>query len=1091
MNVRAFLQNLKEAALRRFIERDVPLSQNDPYPAEFPPLSHFQQGYKPPVAAPTPPPAAPKPVAPPRMAPAVEAPAAPKAQLVTNLTPMQKKIADSLEQIFEFRVNTAREEGGEPTGPRLHALALKFQEDMEQKILSSPPMARQDTRVALQFVMSKLMGSNDKVDPQTALQELESKYLSMVSQARQANGGRYDVEALNNEFIAKYSKDPKYAPYMREFLEKIQSQILPEENAPTMVDENESLSEQEIRGLIFLNGATATGSMPEIRDNPTNSHIFTEIMNEAKEKRGIDREAMAVLFESSYLAFDAQDPKSFQRYYKMFINNAAKISAQDAVKIVTKGLKGSADSMTSRLESSNIPHFIENVMFNPDDYGKENFMKYFLDRDKKALMSVISQNGATPEELTEVSNIKKEITDDSGKTRKKGKNTEEVQNVCIKYIKPLSEYVMNLMRHKDEEFFDWACQEAWRWAGRTQNKERQGAQVKNDDGSMSAFDYSDTKSDGGWSEERGDIMEQQNDEEAEFGGETLDDREENAVGRDLEQGGVFESEGLPGDKNVVDMNGLVRPAKLTSFFANYRKLNGLYSDVKNAMESRYEQAKQELAQNPKNRKKIRAVMFNMLQKAVLYERIFATADKIMNGLFMKAQDGNDIHVGDERLKNILNQEWDSLFKQEDWGNFDWSMNDPQIQAVVNKGVQDGLGDAASVYADVIGKAYDDKGNVNKNNIQRKIDAGMESMQEVYLSPEIVAKHGKEAIISFIDLTGFRKNIASLGALLSKTNSATYDDKIEYLTELVRKGALPHLSEEEIENMPLRQVAEIFGGVQRQLQALYGKSEDMISIIEDPANPYVSAEDISQVAAASGMPQVNSKETFQKLPPDKKLGLAKKLYATPKFQKFKLFIDRNETGLRKMLRYYVGQETSKNPQFLSSIGAGSEDDIYAMPRRRVLQIAQKFFPQVYRAYSSGEMKNTEVYKVLSKVDSAKNELVANELLTDFLNKFQTLQQVEAPQEEAGGDDDGGSATDGRTTFYDQALAFARILDMPTAQRVAAHAHYPVMRKIANQKRTNDLLVLRYRLAKRNVDTSVVDAIIERLAENARRESMGSQ
>jgi hypothetical protein len=632
-------------------------------------------------------------------------------------------------------------------------------------------------------------------------------------------------------------------------------------------------------------------------------------------------------------------------------------------------------------------------------------------------------------------------------------------------------YVSQLISKRDDKFFNWAASEAWRWGGRgMEGKTRQQSSVKNDRGEDELVDIEDTRGNLGFSDDQSDMMETLNDQEAEFGGESLS-RETDYSSQELEDNAIFESHGLQGNKNVAKPGGVVQPEQMVSFFDNYEKIHSLYNDIIKGIQNKYQKAASALKTGDKSQESPKDVMINMLQKELLFSRIFSFSGDFVRNLFRNASNGKSIGVTSDRMAKIINQEWDNVMDAGDWERFSWDMNDPKISELVQKGVNDGLGTPESVYKGLVGKVQNNEGKLNSLAIQQKVPSGLPGLASIYLDPEIVNKHGKEALISFIDLTGYYSGTAKLGSLLSNTHPETYNDKLEYLTELVRRGVITNYTEDQIENMPINEVAEVFSGVRKQLQGLYGLKDDTIEAIEDPSNSYITDEDVANIAQSLGYPNVTNKKIFSGQPSKVKKDIAEKMFVSPKFQKFKLFVDKNDSVLKKMLEYYISKDVNNGKAVLEQSGMKNSIDVYSLPRRRAIQIANKFYPKLYQAFVNNQLSTTKVNEFFNKIRKTNTDDLEQAVINDFYNQISSS---------ASDDEDGTGPS--RKAILDQAIVFANILDLPSKSYSSASTSVAAsvllgLRKIASQRMLNSLISLKKKLSEHNRDVIFIDEIIK--------------
>lgn len=1168
MKVTDFFKRIKaslftEAQLRRFINDDIPLNPKEPFPAKTPPVVKKPAPKAVVPFAPTPYEPMPAPANKPAVMPSPQvAPISQPQQsqpTEQELTPRQQQFATLLQRLYDKELNN--ELNGLDPIEKAEFDYDNFNRSFKSNVLRKlPPENREDMVVAMDVFLQKLNKDQGGFSKNEIMSLLRDGYTNILNSTKPTKDGSPDIKSVHNKFLREFGTQPTFKPYIREFLENIAKEQMPGESSPIMrqvavPNKFPDLSEQVVRGLIYFEGAEKLRTWPHFLQNENNEKMLDRIVEDIVKSANINREQLSTNFLQSYLGLGGGQSNNSQanlrRFYQLFIDNNLKDKNIDPVEIQRRLNTVDPNSPNQRLAVHDIIKFVNSTLFMPDKYGKEYIVKYMLSRKPGELRKILKQNGATPEDIASIMTVQGEEGQEQVQIRKdQGINTSRNQQVVRPYLKPISEYIDTLITSQDEDFFDWCATEAYRDYGRgMQSITRNAPRTKGENGEDIAYDFADEDQHG-----FGDDSDDVDNDRDEFA-------EQNSLGEDEGEEDVkrvMSNEGLPAEEVVPDENATVKPEQLTSFFDNYKKIRALYGDIATAMDRQYLSSLSKMSAAPQAKTDeeggeeegggsvSRESLLTILQKQALYKMLFSLSDKRMADFFGTSHNG--IPVTDTRLLSIINQDWNELVRPYDLAKeLDLTMNNPIIAQTVQRALNDGLGLAGGktqsntpegMYRAIFG----DPGKQDAANLTVRMWIRLNNFENLLLSPEIAGKHGKEALVSFLDMVGMDKRVIRLGSLLSKSNAAGINDKIEYLTELVRRGSITDFTEDQIENMSIDELSSVFGRVRRELEGFYGNSAMKRQAIMD--SPTITDQDIAEVGASLG---IRSKKDFQNAPTAKANAVIKGIYTSDRYEKIKMQTEEDES-LRTYLKNGIKKRSETDEAILPKLGLDTYLDIDNLPGRRVQQIAQVYYPDVYQAFRAGKLKSVgesakplenTFKKTLSSYVSANPKLLqvlgypSMDEFNDFLKKSTgddlskpmekilsrsgELEQMKPgplrevmntynrylsvrdfsqnPDQARLGvalkhhihnnlikpDETKGSVPTG---MLNQALVFAKILDLPKKQ-VAAKLRMLSLKKIASQKRYNALVQLRYRFAQRSVDTTMLDQLIAKVLEDARR------
>lgn len=1083
----------KEAVLERF--RNAPtVNPKQPYNPSIPPITKNKPA---PMAQPLPPQPAmnqPAPAAHSKAAPLVQDKGAVPAPAKAQLTPGQTTLAKMFRMQFDKMLDLVPPD--EKLDLDLHSFIVDFTSKARNGIIKNIAKHMQpDYLAALDSVVQEKEEENAPgMNENEAKQVLKDAYLKMLGDATEDQEGRPDVQQVNNDFMNQYGSDPRFKQYVRSVMEEFSHKALPGEVAPVFKDMTknqgyENLDLQQVMGLIQMNGIEKIRKWGDFMRNPHNEDMLQQAVKTIVDAPGINRKGLSDAFLQSYLGLGAAggaqstDPATIQRFFKLLMKNKGDVSNLNEGNIDRRLQQTGTGGMDDRLANSDVIKFIQEVLFMPDTYGKESVGKFMLDptnKQLKQLEQIMTSNGATPEDLDDLKN-----------GMKVGINTRDNHEVLRPYYKAISDYVTTLINAKDDTFFNWVTKQAYRdFQSGINSITRQAPRTKGENGDETSFDFADEREgladdDIGGFDDGVDPDDLEKDRFSEYNeldqepdegfGEVAVDEEEQERQRTQN---LLSQEGLAADTDIIPYGeGAVRPEQLRGFFENYKKIRGCFEGVSRGID-----AACEASTDPQQK-------MDLLSKKGLYSLYFQVADRRMNNLFVNAKQG--LRVGDTRIHSLINQDWSQLvFFDEVMQHADRSMKNPVVKDIVEQAYQQIHGQNADQTAanETMQQLHTQLFTMPKTFTGAWLR--LNSFQNILLSPEVVDNYGKEALISLIDFIGIEPRNIRLGALLSKSNSqAVVEEKYEYLTDLARRGSLPNMTEEQIENMTPEELNGVFEQVRGSLMAFYGPKENRIKLIVD--NPYITDQDIAAIGSASG---VSSKQDLIKAKPAVQKSVLDSLYNPQFFKKIQLHAQQEPALVyfmaKEMFRQYGGRDI-EFANFLTQIGLQNanltqltkdpkaiEKMLEDFPVRRLHQLASNYFPDIYRVFRAGKLNKTRSVKD-EATGKIRTVLTTPEDITAIMQNIEAHEN--APQEEIGLPSTG---------HLPEALVFAKILDLPDhaqnqqARVAAATASLRNLRKLSMIRKMNGLRLLKHKFAQRNVDTYFIDMIIDGLENGGR-------
>ncbi len=808
---------------------------------------------------------------------------------------------------------------------------------------------------------------NTRLSKDEAMNILLEKYNRLLEIIPSSGSGLPNFQRIKQEFLRQTLQDPNLAPYVNDFLSEISKRTLPGERPPIPLEngKDKNLSSQEIRGLIYFKGIDKVRELPEIINNDVNYETLERVSKEIVDEVGINRESLAKEFLSNYLKLspnkEERDSETNNRLFQLLIDNRANQSLMDDEQLAEKLRRARTDDNSKRLSVSDSLDFIEHTLFMPDRYGKEYIGKFMIDQKPEELLRILRESGA--EEET-VDLLKSNIL-----TRSKSSyNTIQNHDLIREYYPQISEYIMSLIKSKDKRFFDWAMKEAFRNTNRGANAFiRQAPSAKGKDGDEVEIDFADNK-------------------------EEYNERQKVNNEKILKDNGLKSS--------ADDGSDSITPQKIKSFFDNYKKIKSYYQDLIKGLDATYSR----LITSDKS------TALQLLQKKAVILAAFKVADVRINNMFMKGHN-RYVPVGDIRIKHIINQDWSSLVEAREIGQA--IKDNPETLELAHKAVEDGL-----LPREINGQPIDSPEQAFLDDIavsdaygDSRLWLRLKNFESFMLSDDMIKNHSREAIISFVDMIGVNPKTIALGTLLAKNNSPSIvNAKVEYLTELVRRGVITTYTEDQIENMTIEEIDHIFKDFRADISGFFGSIDNRIQAIVNSSR--ITDSDIYRIS--DGV--FSSKEDLIKKTNDK-IGKAKlkevvnNIFNQTYYDSIKYPANDYES-LYKHLKDQVSKKQKEDESILSKIHIDSVDEIDSLPPRRVQQIAKVYFPELYDAFRYNLLR---VNKTFTKEEYIK-------IIEDV--KSRNISPLSTKSLPSGGLQD--------------ALVFAKILDLPRNNDKAVQA-----------------------------------------------------
>ena len=680
--------------------------------------------------------------------------------------------------------------------------------------------------------------------------------------------------------------------------------------------------------------------------------------------------------------------------------------------------------------------FVDTELFQKDILNKENCLGFFLKRDMQSrLMSVIDKNPNHHDESVFKTNIIPKSGDLSYDQQVMSVLQDEGNVVNL--FNELKSIITNINDPDHMKFFDWVLGQAYNWNAREIDMKHK-MQIFSPTDNSPGKTKEDTMSENYFDLHGTDFR------------VSLDEETVNAI---------KEQYGLKKTAPDKRMGELASYQDFLSVKQNWQKISDLIDDLLVKMKESYE------ASDDKTYKA------STLSKIALWSLKKNFGQQSMNSLMQNVpKEGRQLT--DQRSLRIFNQNWNELVKQEEFEQLGWGleyMQDDDIRKeAVTKAVQDGLfANPEEAFKSLFGTKF------KSININGKCNSDIDVFKDILLNKEFLSQHSPEALVSFIDFLEPDSSIFLIGSLLSKTNIGTIDDKIDYLSELFRRGVPIESngamiqSEAEIEQMSPKDVFDIFDRVRETIIARLSSEGKIKEALGNENDTTITNQQLAEAANIAGYPHIKDKKSYQSLSPKDKLKI-REVFIEVEAKKYSPISTSQSKALVSFLSRYI-TNSSNNPNwlqmnnfkdkndFLHQIGIFDPLDIKKsledMPVRRYMQIAKHFYPRLYKAYEEGKLLKGKAES--SEKNKQAIEEVVEELLQVQHEKAKWNQRYDLEE----------------CIFFSEVLDAKSLLERQNPA-INASARYEAFRKIAAQRRANKVVVLQQRMSKFNADTSLL-------------------
>lgn len=841
--------------------------------------------------------------------------------------------------------------------------------------------------------------------------------------------------------------------------------------------ENNKKSKKGLGNKLISTVFSEMEKLPEIVNNDNNAALFESLKEELRsslEKSNLttgDRKQLFDAFVKGYLG--ATKNKTPEQNARWFALNSSQINldeiddrtikkiymqmAEDGKKLGLKPNKSKAGPMSTDI---NELEFLENELFQSDKLNKDLFLSFFLEP------SMIDNTIEIIGEDLHSSDESGYEGDASVLEKNKGRYTSTGMQVLQNHAQVLKNALIRIMTDPSganaeirNNFFNWVQKEIMTKRHRAHtgsgemNAVQQGGSVDGEGNPIG--ENVERMKDKGWFAKEYHLP----------------------IPKE-----IFKEEGLKKEGPPVTPGDTIDMSTINSLKENWAKMDGFIFDMLNNMEDSYQKI-------PDNNVKIA-----MLEKLVFWSRIRKSCTEAVADVAESIRRTGK-NLSDKRSIGILNQDWEWFFKEEHWRDFDWSIEgSPDIQIAVERAVADGLASTPEdAFRAMFGKVEfkqnvgtfskdnpDSKRDQTANSLNQKSYGKVNTLKDFIINPELAAKYGGDTLISFMEMIGYDSSSASIGSLLSKNNRGSIEDKVNYLSRLAQRGVIKK-SPVDIENMSPKEVNDVFDGVRETIKLVYSPVGALKNIFQDEASTVITDAQVAQFAQMAGVNKVKSKKDFAKVSKDEKTAIQKAFYDTEygkyyidglgKVESLKAFLTRYVQHAPNDNNFLAANGFATGSDFLAAIGVTDPDpkaiaeQVKKMPQRRVFQITEKFYPKLYEAYNKD---------LLSKTVAAKDKRIIHEVVDSLIADNKAVSERNADV----------ITPYGKTSPLPEALFYADLFD---AKRdlVTAAIRFQLLRKIAMQKKANQTLLLKQRLAKFNVDTDILDGIIAELKHGRRQ------
>jgi hypothetical protein len=337
----------------------------------------------------------------------------------------------------------------------------------------------------------------------------------------------------------------------------------------------------------------------------------------------------------------------------------------------------------------------------------------------------------------------------------------------------------------------------------------------------------------------------------------------------------------------------------------------------------------------------RDVKITCLQKALLFRRFLKAVMSTVNEV-LRAKTREYAPLTNELVLKVLNREWGDFFDSRHWETSDWSLNSEDIEKFVKVAVRDMGGSEEEMYKALFGEKisayinpseYQDRArnileareatdpnlkqmtakhgylldgkrnyalyayleekhpdiiegmtqlqasNFNALTGQtHRLNLELHKVEDALVSNELLEKFGGDTILAFLEMIKMRPDHVQFGVLMSDVNLGAFKDKLDYLYEILQRGAEfsvegrkiqkepgeQAISPKDIEALSPTEINTIFSTIRNMLRFLYGNIKGLEKALgakdSSFADSYIS--ELANIAAADEKDTGTKEELLQ-------------------------------------------------------------------------------------------------------------------------------------------------------------------------------------------------------------------------------------
>jgi hypothetical protein len=504
---------------------------------------------------------------------------------------------------------------------------------------------------------------------------------------------------------------------------------------------------------------------------------------------------------------------------------------------------------------------------------------------------------------------------------------------------------------------------------------------------------------------------------------------------------------------------------------DWKQISGYMKTVLLGIQSRYNSIPSVSETVPQLSKEQIDIKIDCLQKMILWEKLYDSVRDTMQEV-LRAKTRTSKPLTDDMFIKILNRQWYDVFDAKQWQDTRFDKEDDKVIKYCEKGERDlgipfdtvytkifsdkiseyksrqsvidefinskidedtNLKDLVSKYGRDSWQVKDylktdknfkqqidavDKSNKNILNIlQQKARYDLYQYKDILLSPEVLDKFGGETVLTFMEMMKIRPEHEQLGILVSRQNLGTYNDKIDYLYEILRRGAKfdidgsANVSAEDLKLLSATQIDTIFATVRETLKLLYGGTSALKEALGSKDSS-ISDAFVAELAQKAGVTEIKNKASYKAAPLAEKNKINSAFIQT---QLGKYHIETVEmqnayvAWLAKFIQtactmtdIYNGKfGFASKESFLESIGidpytladfSATEDNyqdileqIDTMPKRDLFKIGTKYFPQLNKAYDMRRLQKGQVQSKSEQTMMSIEKILIDEAISKGLEE----------------------------------------------------------------------------------------------------------